>query len=123
MTRDQILTRLGELVGEVEAARSGGDVPSLASLIEERDRLRDILRDSAPLSIDDMRRELAGLRIHLSRLEPSGTMELALGEESATGMATAVDAVAGHQASADPHSAAAWIRQRMAFLEERIAKG
>jgi hypothetical protein len=121
--RDDILGRLGELVGLVEAARSSEDIPTLAALIAERDDLRDELRTHAPLSLDDMRRELEGLRGHLGRLEPSGTMELALGEESAVGMATAVGAVGAHQATSDPHSAAAWIRQRIAFLEEQIRKG
>ncbi len=123
MTRDQILNRLGELVGEIGSARSAEDIPTLSRLTEERDNLRDTLRTHAPLSLDDMRRELEGLRGHLSRLEPSGTMELALGEESAIGMATALEAVASHQATSDPHSAASWIRQRIVFLEEQIRKG
>lgn len=122
MTRDQILTRLGELLGEIEEAKSMKDIPRLSSFIEERDHLREVLRSHAPLSVDDMRRELEGLRVHLSRLEPSGTMERALGEDSAAAMATAVEAVASHQSSADPHSAASWIRQRIAFLEEQIRK-
>ncbi len=122
MSRDKILTRLGELVAEIEAARTAGDIPALAGLIEERDSLRDILREDAPLSVDDMRRELEGLRGHLSRLDPSGTMEVALGEDSVDGMVSAVQAIGDHQESADPHSAAAWIRQRMAFLEELISK-
>lgn len=122
MTRDQILTRLGELLGEIEDARSVEDIPRLSASIEERDNLREVLRSHAPLSVDDMRRELEGLRVHLSRLDPSGTMEMALGEDSAEAMAIAVEAVVSHQSSADPHSAASWIRERIAFLEEQIRK-
>ncbi|NND85453.1 MAG: hypothetical protein HKN46_09935 [Acidimicrobiia bacterium] len=121
MTRDQILTRLGELVGEIQSARSAEDIPTLSSLTEERDHLREVLRSHAPLSVDDMRRELEGLRTHLSRFQQPGTLGVALGEDSAAGTVSAVGAVASQQASADPHSAVAWMRQRIAFLEEQLA--
>lgn len=121
MTRDQILTRLGALVGEIQDARSAEDIPLLGSLTEERDHLREVLRSHAPLSLDDMRRELEGLRSHLTRFEQPGNMGMALGEDSAEGTVLAVDAVARQQDSADPHSAVAWMRQRIAFLEEQIS--
>ena len=47
---------------------------------------------------------------------------MALGEASPQGTRTAIDAIADRQGSADPRSAVAWIRQRIAFLEEQIAK-
>ena len=68
-----------------------------------------------------MRRELAGLESHLSKFRGQG-VEMALGEDSAQGTRTAIDAIADRQGSADPRSAVAWIRQRIAFLEEQIAK-
>ena len=87
----------------------------------ERDELRTVLHSHAPLSVDDMRRELAGLESHLSKFRGQG-VEMALGEDSAQGTRTAIDAIADRQGSADPRSAVAWIRQRIAFLEEQIAK-
>ena len=122
MTRDQILTRLGELVGEIEAARSAEDIPTLSERTEEREHLRAILRSHAPLSVDDMRRELNGLRAHLANFEQPGTMGVALGEDSAQGTVLAVDAVSSQQDSSDPHSAVSWMRQRIAFLEEQLAR-
>jgi len=122
LTRDQILTRLGELASEIESARNyPDDVAALSSLTEERDGLRDTLRSHAPLSVDDMKRELDGLRSHLSRF-PSTGIEMALGELSVTGTRNAIDAIADEQSSADPHSAVVWIRQRIAFLEDQINK-
>lgn len=120
MTRDQILTRLGELVGEIQTARTAEDIPTLSSLTEERDHLREVLRSHAPLSVDDMRHELEGLRTHLTRFAPPGSLEVALGEDSATGTSFAVDALSHQQDSADPHSAVAWMRQRIAFLESQL---
>jgi hypothetical protein len=122
MTRDQILTRLGELVGEIEAARSAEDIPTLSSLTEERESLREVLRSHAPLSVDDMRRELEGLKAHLARFEQPGTLAVALGEDSAAGTVIAVDAISSQQASADPHSAVSWMRQRIAFLESLLTQ-
>jgi hypothetical protein len=116
------LTRLGELAGEIELARNHpDDIADLSSLIEERNGLREVLRSHAPLSVDDMKRELVGLRSHLNRFPNSG-MEMALGEDSALGTRNAIDAIADEQNSADPHSAVVWIRQRIAFLEEQISK-
>ena len=65
--------------------------------------------------------ELEGLRAHLERFEQPGTLEVALGEDSAAGTVIAVDAVSRQQASADPHSAVAWMRQRIAFLESQLS--
>ncbi len=124
LKRDDILSRLGELAGEIEKARSNpGDIASLAAMTEERDGLRDILRSHAPLSVADMKRELEGLRAHLARFPTQG-IELAMaGEGSVRGTLNAIDAIADEQGSADPHSAVVWIRQRIAFLEEQIRKG
>lgn len=124
MKRDDILTRLGQLAGEIEKARTDpGDIAALSTLTQERDDLRDILRSHAPLSIADMQRELNGLKAHLARFPGQG-LELAIaGEGSLSGTRNAINAIADEQSSADPHSAIAWIRQRIAFLEEQIRKG
>jgi len=124
LKRDDILTRLGELAGEIEKARTDpGHIAALSTLTKERDDLRDILRSHAPLSVADMQRELEGLRAHLARF-PSQGIELAMaGEGSVSGTRNAIDAIADEQSSADPHSAVAWIRQRIAFLEEQVRKG
>ena len=90
-------------------------------MTEERDELRTTLRSDAPLSLDDMRRELAGLKVHLGQFRGQGVGR-ALGEDSVHGTRSAVDAVAERQGSADPHSAVVWIRQRIAFIEDQIAK-
>ena len=122
LTRDQILTRLGDLTREVEEARNNpSDIAALSALTEERDELRTTLRSHAPLSLDGMRRELAGLRVHLEQFRGQGVGR-ALGQDSAEGTSSAVDAVADLQGSADPHSAVAWILQRIAFIEDQIAR-
>ena len=122
LTRDQILTRLGELAGEIEKARNNTvDISALSTLTGERDELRTVLHSHAPLSVDDMRRELTGLHSHLAQFRGQG-VEMALGEHSAEGTRTAINAIADRQGSADPRSAVVWIRQRIAFLEDQIAK-
>jgi len=124
LKRDDILTRLGELAGEIEKARTDtGDIGALAALTEERDDLRDILRSHAPLTVADMQRELEGLKAHLARFPGQGLQLAIAGEGSVSGTRNSVNAIADEQSSADPHSAVAWIRQRIAFLEEQIAKG
>ncbi|MDH3193533.1 MAG: hypothetical protein OEY55_04985 [Acidimicrobiia bacterium] len=124
LKRDDILSRLGELAGEIEKARTDpGDIAALSALTQERDDLRDILRSHAPLSVEDMQRELDGLKSHLARFPGQG-LELAIaGEGSVSGTRNSVNAIADEQSSADPHSAVVWIRQRIAFLEDQIRKG
>lgn len=124
MKRDDILTRLGELAGEIERARTDtADIAALSALTQERDDLRDILRSHAPLSVADMQHELDGLKAHLARFPGQG-LELAIaGEGSVSGTRNSVNAIADEQSSADPHSAVVWIRQRIAFLEAQIRRG
>ena len=122
MTRDQILTRLGELASEIEQARNNpDDIAALSTMTEERDNLREMLQSHAPLSVDDMKRELEGLKAHLGRFTGTG-IEMAIGEDSALGTHNAITAIADEHDSADPHSAVVWIRQRIAFLQDQIAK-